>query len=150
MPHGRHIYAKSYDMTKATMCEYPKSYHVLPYQKFLLQFCDRCPSVHLTDQETDYQHSDTSPSIIFHVYNLISCCTIHGRLPFTDNKICRKCKQDTASEKSTKIYTRKELVMIETTISNFCTSLYIQEIHKLAFHIPHVQILGTNHCCGSC
>ena len=22
MPHGRHIYAKSYDMTKATMCKY--------------------------------------------------------------------------------------------------------------------------------
>ena len=35
---------------------------------------------------------------------------------------------------------------METTISNFHTSLYILSIHKLAFHIPHVQILGTNHC----
>ena len=36
--------------------------------------------------------------------------------------------------------------MMETTISNFHTSFFIPEIQKLAFHIPHVQILGTNHC----
>ena len=36
--------------------------------------------------------------------------------------------------------------MIETTISDFRTSLYIPSIQKLAFHIPHVRILGTNHC----
>ena len=37
--------------------------------------------------------------------------------------------------------------MMETTISNFHTSFFfIPEIHMLAFHIPHVQILGTNHC----
>ena len=36
--------------------------------------------------------------------------------------------------------------MTETTISNYHTSFFIPEIHKLAFHIPHVQILGKNHC----
>ena len=35
---------------------------------------------------------------------------------------------------------------METTISNFHTSFFISEIHKLEFNIPHVQILGTNHC----
>ena len=35
---------------------------------------------------------------------------------------------------------------METTISNFYTSFYITAIHKLVFHISHVQILGTNHC----
>ena len=35
--------------------------------------------------------------------------------------------------------------MMETTISNFHTIFYIPEIQKLAFHIPQVQILGTNH-----
>ena len=54
--------------------------------------------------------------------------------------------QDTDSGQSTKIYTRKELEMMETTIYNFHTSFYIPEIQKLAFHIPHVQIVGTNHC----
>ena len=56
------------------------------------------------------------------------------------------CKQESLPDKSTKIYTRKELVMMETTISDFHNSFYIPAIKKLAFHLPHVRILGTNHC----
>ena len=56
------------------------------------------------------------------------------------------CKQESSSDECTKIYTRKELVMMETTISEFRTSIYIPDIQKLAFHLPHVCILGTNHC----
>ena len=56
------------------------------------------------------------------------------------------CKQESSPDKSTKIYTRKELVMMETTISDFCASFYIPAIQILAFHLPHVCILGTNHC----
>ena len=36
--------------------------------------------------------------------------------------------------------------MMETTISDFHTSFYIPAIQKLAFHLPHLRILGTNHC----
>ena len=36
--------------------------------------------------------------------------------------------------------------MMETTISDFHTSFYIPDIQKLAFNLPHVRILGTNHC----
>ena len=56
------------------------------------------------------------------------------------------CEQESLPDKSTKIYTRKEVVMIETTTSNFHTSFFIPVIQKLAFHLPHVSILGTNHC----
>ena len=35
---------------------------------------------------------------------------------------------------------------METNISDFCTSFYIPDIQQLAFHLPHVRILGTNHC----
>ena len=56
------------------------------------------------------------------------------------------CKQESSPDKSTKIYTRKELVMMETTISDFNTSFYITAIQKLASRLPHVRILGTNHC----
>ena len=56
------------------------------------------------------------------------------------------CRQESSPDKSKDIYTRKELVMMETTISDFNTSFYIPAIQKLAFHIPHVRILGTNHC----
>ena len=56
------------------------------------------------------------------------------------------CEQESLPDKSKNIYTRKELVMMETTISDFRTSFYIPAIQKLAFHLPHVHILGTNHC----
>ena len=39
--------------------------------------------------------------------------------------------------------------MMETTISNFCTSFYIPAIQKLEFHIPSVQIMSTNNCVDS-
>ena len=36
--------------------------------------------------------------------------------------------------------------MMETTIYDFHTSFYIPAIQKLALHLTHVRILGTNHC----
>ena len=33
-----------------------------------------------------------------------------------------------------------------TNISDFRTSFYIPAIQRLAFHLPYVHILGTNHC----
>ena len=146
MPHGRHINAKAYDTEKATMCAYSQSYHALPNCKCVLLCCAKCPIITITDQETDDQYPDTSPSIRFNIYHIIARCTQHDRLPLTDRKNCRNCQQNTASGQLTEIYTRKELVMMETTISDFHTSLYITEIQKLEFHIPHIQILGTNHC----
>ena len=149
MPHGRHIYAKAYGTERATMCAYSHSYQELPHWKGVLRCCSKCPSINLPDQETDDQYPGTSPSISFHIYHLIARCTKHGRILLTDKKCFCKCQQDTASGKPTNIYTRKELAMMETTISNFHTSFYIKAIKKLAFHITQVQILGTNHCSES-
>ena len=142
MPHGNHIYAKAYDMAKVTMCAYSQSDHLLPHCKFALRCCSKCPSINISGQETDDHYPNISPPIFFHIYHLMARCTKHGRLPLTDKKICCKYKQGADSRHSTKIYTRKELLMIQTTISNFRTSFYIPEIHKLEFHISHVQILG--------
>ena len=133
-------------MARATMCAKSHSDHALPHRKCVLRYCDKCPSINLSDQETDDQYPDTIPSIRFHIYHIIACYTKHDRLPLTDKQICRNYQYDTASGKSTKIYTRKELVMMETIISNFHTSFYIPAIQKLAFNIPHVQIQGTNNC----
>ena len=36
--------------------------------------------------------------------------------------------------------------MMETKISDFHTCFYIPDIQQLAFHLPHVRILGTNNC----
>ena len=97
MPHGRHIYTKASDMEKATICAYIQSDHALPQWKCALICYAKVPSINIPDQETDDQYSDTSPSISFHIYHLIARCTKHGRLPLTDNKICRESQKDTAS-----------------------------------------------------
>ena len=146
MPHGHHIYAKVYNMAKATMCAYSQSNQDLPHWKCVLQSCAKCPSINLPDQWIDDQYPNISPLNRFHIYHLIARCTNHGRLPLTKKKICRKCQQDTDSGQSKYIYTRKELVMMETAISNFHASFYIPSIQKLTFHVSHIQILGTNHC----
>ena len=65
MTYGLHILAKAYDMTKATMCVYSHSDHVLPHCKCVLQFCAKFPSINISDQEIDYQYPDTITSICF-------------------------------------------------------------------------------------
>ena len=51
MPHGHRIYAKSSDISKATMRAYSKSDHALPHWKFVMQCCAKYPSVNLPYQE---------------------------------------------------------------------------------------------------
>ena len=58
--------------------------------------------------------------------------------------------QDQTNVTPAKIYTIKELVIMETSIAYFHTSLYIPEIQKLAFHLPCVCILGNNNCGNTC
>ena len=40
--------------------------------------------------------------------------------------------------------------MMETYITYFHKSLFNTEIKKLAFNLPHIRILGTNHCGNTC
>ena len=42
MPHGCHVFAKAYDMEKASMCAYSQSDHTLPYWKCVLRCCAKC------------------------------------------------------------------------------------------------------------
>ena len=83
---------------------------------------------------------------MFHIYHIIGRCTAHGRIQLKDKKTCYICRQESSSDEFRKIYTRKELVMMEKTIPDFHTSLYIPAIQNSAFHLPHVRIIGTNHC----
>ena len=89
------------------MCAYPQSYHALPHWKFVLQVCADYPCINLPVQETDNQYSETTPSIWFHIYHIISCCSSYGIIPLKDKKICHMCKQESSSDESTKIYNRK-------------------------------------------
>ena len=102
MTHGRHIYAKASDMEKATMCTYPQYDNAFPHWKFVLRCCDKCPCINIPDQETDNQYSETTPSIMFHIYHIIRRCTDNGKTPLKDKKICYMCKQESSSNNSTK------------------------------------------------
>ena len=63
MPHGSHIYAKAYDMSRTTICAYPQSDHELPHWKCVMQCCAKYPSINIPDQETDDQYSNSRKSI---------------------------------------------------------------------------------------
>ena len=55
MPHGCHIYAKAFDVAKATMCKYTQSDHALPHCKCVLKWCAEFPYINIPDQETNSQ-----------------------------------------------------------------------------------------------
>ena len=101
---------------------------MLPHWNFVLRCCAKCTGINLPGQETDDHYPGTIPSIRFHIYHLIARFTKHGRLLLTDKEICHKFQQDTDSGQQKKILTRKELVMMETTIYNFNASFYVPEI----------------------
>ena len=65
MPHGRHIYAKAYDIENATMCTNPHSDHSLPHSECVLLFCDDCPCINLPDQETTKNMKKQHPQLGF-------------------------------------------------------------------------------------
>ena len=47
-----------------------------------------------------------------------------------------------------KVTTQKSLVLKSCIILDFHSEYYIPEIENLTFHLPHVYILGENHCAG--
>ena len=71
---------------------------------------------------------------------------MHGRRQLDENKMFRLCLRDPDSVSPVKLYKRKYIFMMETSIAEFHNSLYIPEIKKLSFHLPCVRILGTHHC----
>ena len=78
------------------------------------------------------------------MYRHIAFCTVHGRDPFNEKKLCQLCGLSTDSIINAKPCTIKDIFMVETSIVEFRQQLYIPEIQKLAFHLPHVHILLTN------
>ena len=94
-------------MENATMCAYPHLDNALLHWKCVLRCCADCTCINLPDQEKNKKHEEKTPSIRFHIYYIIGHCTAHGRITLKDKNICYMCKQESSSDKSTKIYTRK-------------------------------------------
>ena len=56
------------------------------------------------------------------MYHLISRCTVHGRRIIDEIIFCWLCFRDYVYVCPEKIYTRKELVIMDTSIADFNTS----------------------------
>ena len=59
MTHGRHMYAKTYDMAKDTLCIYPQYDHALPNWKCVLGCCADCSYINLLYQEKKARINNT-------------------------------------------------------------------------------------------
>ena len=68
------------------MCTYPQSDHALPSWKCVLRCFSKCPCINLPGQETDHQYLLKTPSIWFHIYQIIGRCTTHGRITLKEKK----------------------------------------------------------------
>ena len=121
MPHGIHIYETASDTDMDTMCVYPLFQHTFTHWKCVLRFCENCPYIDLSDQDSDRHNSKTSPSTRFRIYPLIENCTLYGRIPLDEDKIYCFCLQYPAIVFLAKLYTRKYLVVMETSIADFST-----------------------------
>ena len=143
MPHWRHIYAKASDMEKDIICTYPQSDNALPHLKCVLRCCADCPCINIPDKEIDKNRNEPYPQLGFTFITPLDVVLLMVEFHWKTKKY-HMCKQKYSSDKSTKTYTRKELVMTETKTYYFHASFSITSIQKLAFHLSHVRILGTN------
>ena len=71
--------------------------YAFPHWKCMLCCCVNCPCIDIPGQESGRHHSNTSPSIRFHIYHLIARFMVHGRRQLDEKKVCHFCLQDTAS-----------------------------------------------------
>ena len=114
-------------------------------EKCALLCCDKCPIIIIISQEANKYTTNTCPTIRFHVYLNVSCCTLHGRRPYKQRTKRSMCSTVPRSDMSENVYTRKQMVLLETTIIEFYEKFSIPAIKKLYFYFPHVRIIGTHH-----
>ena len=90
-----------------------------------MRCCAQFPRIDTASQKSDKNNSNTYPKISFNLYKLVLHCKMHGRFPINENKKYRLGLSVTGSVPNSNIYTRKNLLIMETSISDFHTSFYI-------------------------
>ena len=75
---------------------------------------------------------------------MISKFMVHARLT-PDRWKCQFCLEVTDPAPNVTLYTRRYLVTMDTSISDFYTCFYITE-KKPPFQLPHIYILVTHNC----
>ena len=78
-PHGCNIHNTATEMEMETMCTCNYTHNGLLHWKCVLRCCERFPSIRIPSQDENRDTTNTYPTIIFHFYRNLSCCTVHVR-----------------------------------------------------------------------
>jgi hypothetical protein len=120
-----------------------------PRWRCVLCRCRACPKHTVPDEEKGT--SDTASTMNCHVHVPTTSCTKHGVLATgTEIKACQRCQvlRDTEgnNQKLGKVSCRKLLSLVCVPIGTFIEDFCLPALEKHACHVPHVQILGNDHC----
>ena len=96
------------------MCPCPSKNHRITHCKCVLKYFKQIPSLSIPRLETNKYETNICSTIIFHVYRNLSYFTMHGQRPQKEHTTCYLCSTDASSVNHSKIYMRKEFVLIET------------------------------------
>ena len=126
----------------------PVAHTILGYHTVNIYYivAKKCPGFSIPCQDINIDATNTCSTIRFHIYRYVSFFTDNDICPCKERKICSMCSTGISSVTPWKVCTQKELVLLETLISEFHHKYYIPEIQKLSFHFPDLRIHGTLHC----
>ena len=116
-PHGCNIYNTDEEMAMSTMCTYNSKHNRPPHWKHVLRCCDKFPSIVLPSQEENKDTTNTCQTMIFYVYRNVSRCNVNDQHTYHERTICSLCPTVPISDSNDKVYTRKEFVQLETSIT---------------------------------
>ena len=136
-PNFCHIYKTASVMAMVTMRPFTYVHHVLYNWKCVLRCCDKCTNIVIPSQESNGDTTITCPTINFNVCRNISFYTLNVRRTYKEQTICSMCSTVPMADTAKKLYTRKELVSLETYITEFNEKFYITSIRNwhLIFHM---------------
>eukprot|EP00957_Ditylum_brightwellii_P081621 6209078-Ditylum_brightwellii.AAC.1 len=75
-----------------------------------------------------------------HWHSALNCCENCPKLSIPDDET-----ENDITVPNIKFHKRKELVLFDESVSSFHQLYYKPAIEKLAYHLPHMQIVGTKH-----
>lgn len=117
-----------------------------PKWSCVLGCCNDCPDY--DDSIPDHEKQTESNElcrITFDVYKPYTKCSKHGLLP-DGSKTCPSCENMTGGGKKGKVRTKKELTQLTKPIGVFHEEYFKIAMENLAYHHPHVTMLGKRFC----
>ena len=105
------------DITIAIMFPCHSQHNWQPHSKCILICCDKFPGICIPHQETNTDATNPCSKINVHVYRNVSRYTVHRIIPYEEQTTYYICYTNISSSTPGKVYTQKELVLLEALIS---------------------------------